>query len=265
MVLPEIVTAGVYNSRIIAKGRAASKGRTTSMFELELPLEKGGVSYIGSASTPIETDMIICAKPGQPRHTKFPFKCYYVHIILNEGMLYDLLMSTPDFFKTDRAEPYRRIFAKLVKLYNNFSAEDEILKQSLMLELIHTIGKDAAKSRVAGAQKHHLMIGQVTRYIKEHLTEELSLEQVAKTVHLSPNHFHGSFKAAVGKTLRDYVEEQRLKQAISLLLTTDRSLTEIAYDCGFSSQSYFSYVFKRRMHCTPRQYVKELNRRYEKD
>ena len=137
--------------------------------------------------------------------------------------------------------------------------------QSLILELIHTIGKDAAKSRVAGAQKHHLMIGQVTRYIKEHLTEELTLERVAQTVHLSPNHFHTGFKAAVGKTLRDYVEEQRLKLAINLLLTTDCSLAEIAYECGFSSQSYFSYVFKRRMQCTPRQYAEEQNRRYEKE
>lgn len=263
MVLPEIVNAGIYNSRIIAKGKAVSKGRTASMFELELPLERGGVSYIGSASMPITPDMIICAKPGQPRHTKFPFKCYYVHLILNEGALYDLLMATPDFFKTDRADTYRAIFAKLVRHYNTYG--DEILMQSLMLELIHTIGKDTAKGRVAGAQKHHLMIGQVTRYIKEHLTEELTLERVAQTVHLSPNHFHSSFKAAVGKTLRDYVEEQRLKQAINLLLTTDRSLAEIAYECGFSSQSYFSYVFKRRMQCTPRQYAEEQNRRYEKD
>ena len=59
MVLPEIVNAGIYNSRIIAKGKAVSKGRTASLFELELPLEGGGISYIGSTSMPITPDMII--------------------------------------------------------------------------------------------------------------------------------------------------------------------------------------------------------------
>ncbi|MBO5253398.1 MAG: helix-turn-helix transcriptional regulator [Clostridia bacterium] len=74
-------------------------------------------------------------------------------------------------------------------------------------------------------------------------------------------HHHPSF--CFGKTLRDYIEEQRIKQAIDLLLTTNDSLTQIAFQCGFSSQSYFSYVFKRRMGKTPQQYAKEVHCRYE--
>lgn len=80
---------------------------------------------------------------------------------------------------------------------------------------------------------------------------------------MSPVHFHNTFKRSVGKTLRDYVEEQRIKKAIGLLLTTDASLTQIAFECGFSSQSYFSYVFKRRMNATPREYAKTIHARYE--
>ena len=75
--------------------------------------------------------------------------------------------------------------------------------------------------------------------------------------------FHNTFKTAVGKTLRDYIEEQRIKKATNLLLTTNYSLTQIAYECGFSSQSYFSYVFKRRMKKTPREYAKEIYMSYE--
>jgi len=86
---------------------------------------------------------------------------------------------------------------------------------------------------------------------------------VAQAMSVSPVYFHTIFKSAVGKTLRDYVEEQRLKKAINLLQTTDDSLTRIAYECGFSSQSYFSYVFKCRMKQTPREYVQELYSRYE--
>ena len=89
------------------------------------------------------------------------------------------------------------------------------------------------------------------------------LNEIAEIVHLSPIHFHNCFKVSVGKTLRDYVEEQRLRKAIKLLLTTDYSLTKIAYECGFSSQSYFSYAFKRKMGLTPRQYATQVFKRYE--
>ena len=64
-------------------------------------------------------------------------------------------------------------------------------------------------------------------------------------------------------TLRSYIEQQRIKKAIDLLLTTDYALTRIAYECGFSSQSYFSYAFKRKMGKTPRQYVQDIYSKYE--
>ncbi len=108
-----------------------------------------------------------------------------------------------------------------------------------------------------------LIIEKSLNYIKEHLTENLSLETMAKFVSLSPIYFHNIFKTAVGKTLRDYIEEQRIKKAITLLLTTNDSLTKIAYECGFSSQSYFSYVFKRKMKKTPRQYAQEVYNQYQ--
>jgi len=264
MILPEIVTAGIYNSQLAAKNTKISKNRKTSMFEIELPIEEGGISYIDSNSKKITTNMIICAKPGQIRHTKFPFKCYYVHIIIHSGALYDILMNVPDFFETGKSETYKKIFTKLIKYYNNLSGSEEIILQSLMLELIYTIKNDSAKRIKKGnSNNNYTTIEMALKYIKEHLTEDLSLEKVAKSASLSPIYFHNSFKTAVGKTLREYIEEQRIKKATNLLLTTNYSLTQIAFECGFSSQSYFSYVFKRKMKKTPREYVKEIYNKYE--
>ena len=266
MLLPEIVAAGIYNSQIAAKNIKISKNRKTTMFEIELPIESGGISYLNSNSMPITPDMIICAKPGQTRHTAFPFKCYYIHIILHDGSLYDTLINTPDFIKTDKVDVYREIFKKIVKYYNTFNKNDEIILQSLLLELIYTISGDKSqsfKSQNSKTNNNHLMIETALDYIKNNLTEPLNLNEIAEIVHLSPIHFHNCFKVSVGKTLRDYVEEQRLKKAIKLLLTTDYSLTKIAFECGFSSQSYFSYVFKRKMNKTPREYAQEIYNRYE--
>ncbi len=264
MVLPEIVAVGIYNSQYAAKNTMVSKNRKTSMFEIELSIEEGGISYIGEDSMAITPCMVICAKPGQIRHTRFPYKCYFVHIILHEGVLYDALMQMPDFFETDKAEHYARLFQKLLK-YNDVSGDQEIMQQSLFLELIYTLRRDTEGLSKIGNYKNSNAIRMETalRFIKENITEELTLQTVADAVFLSPVHFHTCFKAAVGMTLREYVEERRIKIAIQLLMSTDMSLTEIAYACGFSSQSYFSFVFKRRMKMTPREYMRNLYQKYE--
>lgn len=264
MILPEIVAVGIYNSHIAAKNLKISKKRRTSMFEIELPIEDGGISYIDSNSKQINPNMIICAKPGQVRHTKFPFKCYYVHMIIHSGVLYDMLINTPDFFETEKSNIYKDIFVKLIKHYSTLADSEEIILQSLLLELIYTIKKDSTlKNKNGNFTNNYSKVEKSLSYIKEHLTEDLSLDKVAKSVSFSPIHFHNIFKTAVGKTLRDYIEEQRIKKATNLLLTTNYSLTQIAYECGFSSQSYFSYVFKRRMKKTPREYAKEIYSNYE--
>ena len=97
MIMPEIVEVGIYNSLVVAKNIRASKERRTTTFEIELPIEEGGVSYIDSSSKHIKTNMIICAKPGQVRHTRFPFKCYYVHVNVEDSGLYDTLIKIPVF------------------------------------------------------------------------------------------------------------------------------------------------------------------------
>ena len=63
--------------------------------------------------------------------------------------------------------------------------------------------------------------------------------------------------------LHEYVEEQRIKKAIDLMLSTNMTLTQIAYECGFSSQSYFSYAFKHAKGMSPRTYAKKLIGKYD--
>ncbi len=262
MELPEIVAAGRYDAHLAIKNKEVSKKRKTSMFEIELITDYGGISYIDSRAYPVLPQRVICAKPGQVRYTRPPFRCDYVHLILHQGPLYDILMNTPDSFETDQGEVYKKLFQRLISHYNLLSPKEDLLLQSILLELIYTLKKDMDRidQREAGRSP---VIEKALKFIRENPAEDLSLEKVAKEVSLSPIYFHNSFKAAVGKTLRDYVEEQRIKKAIDLMLTTEDSLTKIALDSGFSSQSYFSFVFSRRMKMTPREYLKKSLEKYE--
>lgn len=265
MKLPEIVAVGIYNSKYAAQNTKISKNRKTALFEIELPIANGGISYIDGQTSKITTDLLICAKPGQIRHTKFPFTCYYVHMIIHDIDLYNALIIAPTFIKTDKTDYYTGLFQKLCQYYKTGVKNHEIILHSILLELIYAITKDTKKSSVLKNVKNNTYpaIEKAISYIKENLTKDLSLETLAKHVSLSPIHFHNLFKSATGKTLHDFVEEQRIKEAINLLATTDMTLAEIALQCGFSSQSYFSYVFKRRMQTTPRKYLQTLNDMYE--
>ncbi len=262
--LPEIVAVGLYDSRIAVKGRTVTRPRKTTMFELELPLGEGGVSYINQHKREIDPAGIICAKPGQSRYTKLPYRCYYIHMILREGPLYDYLLELPDYIYTNEHDYYETLFRRLLLWYETGLETDELAVQSILLELIHSLVINARKRSYYDKVKHSHdeMIANVIGYIKENLTADLSLKALAEYAGFSPAHFHHCFKASTGQTLRNFVEEQRIKKAANLLTTTQYTLTEIAYECGFSSQSYFSYAFKRKMKSTPREYAREMLKRY---
>lgn len=263
MELPEIVACGVFDSRVAFKNIETSKSRSVWKFEIELALEDGGVTHIDSNAYPIRQDTVICAKPGQTRYTEFPFRCYYVHILLSEGPMRDAMNEISDSFITGKGETYRSLFVRMIRHYSSFSEDSRLLLQSRLLELIYTLRTDEARQGNTRVAARQTLIEETLNYIQDHLTEDLTLERVSKAMSFSPIYFHNTFRASVGKTLREYVEEQRIRKAIHLLLTTNDSLTKIAFECGFSSQSYFSYVFKRRMGITPRAYVRDTYKKYE--
>ena len=264
MKLPEIISVGIYNSRLAAKDKAVSQDRKTAMFEIELPLETGGVSFIDGKAQKITTDMLICAKPSQTRHSRFPYSCYYVHMIVEKGDLYDALSSCPSFVSIRDREHFISLFKKLMKYFETDKTGGEIMLGSVLLELIYSIVKNSKRSSPVSNPTNSSAVIKAVEYIKSNLAGDLSLEAVSAHVSLSPIHFHNTFKVAVGKTLHEFVEEQRLKEAINLLVTSNLTLSEIAYSCGFSSQSYFSFAFKRKMKTTPRNYTRQLNELYEK-
>lgn len=263
--LPEIILIGIYDSNIVVKNKSITNKRKTTMFEIELPIEKGGISYINDEHITIEPNLIICSKPGRLRHTKLPYKCYYIHMIINPGEIYEELMELPDFITVRDVEKYEIIFKELYKFRDNISQKDEIMIQSLVLKLIYFLVRDSEKTKKKNKinKSNQKIIESVIKYIKGNLTEDLSLNKIAEYAGFSPIHFHNCFKASTGLTLHEYVEEQRIKKAADMLVSTGKTLTQIAYECGFSSQSYLSYAFKRKMKMTPRQYTHKILSKYD--
>ena len=260
IVLPQRIWRGKYNAQVATKNRAVTKERKVSQFEIELPIENGGTSYIDGEARPILKSRVICAKPGQIRRTRLPFKCYYIHLVVREGLLYDTLLAMPNFIELSNPERIRNIFQRLCTCYAAESAEQALLQQSLVLELVYAIRCQMLSGKVGGSNQ---AIEKAIAYIQNNLTSDLCLEKLASEVSFAPSYFHKLFKAFTGKPLHKYIEDLRIRQATHLLITTEMTLTQIAYECGFSSQSYFSYAFKRHTGMTPRVYAKKIMADYD--
>ena len=98
----------------------------------------------------------------------------------------------------------------------------------------------------------------VLAYIEEHLAEDITVADLANVSCLSIFHFTRAFAAAMGVPPHRYVSRRRLESAKAMIVTGRTSLSEIAHDCRFSSQSSFTRAFRRAMSMTPAEYRRTL-------
>jgi transcriptional regulator GlxA family with amidase domain len=88
-------------------------------------------------------------------------------------------------------------------------------------------------------------------WVRNHLTEDLSVPALARHINLSERQFTRTFKAQVGTTAADHVETVRMESACRLLETTHSSIEQVAHACGFGTSETMNRTFRRRLNTTP--------------
>lgn len=95
---------------------------------------------------------------------------------------------------------------------------------------------------------------QVLEYISEHLEQDIKLADLAQLLDMSQFHFSHMFKQAIGTSPYQYLIQQRVERAKQLLKQKERSILEIALECGFNSHSHLSKQFRQVTGMTPTAY-----------
>jgi transcriptional regulator GlxA family with amidase domain len=96
--------------------------------------------------------------------------------------------------------------------------------------------------------------GNLTEWIRGNLQSDLTLETLAERIHLSPRHFVRKFKATLGVTPSDFVEQLRLDEARWLLVNGDDSVSDLAQTVGYRGDDTFRRAFERRYGIAPAEY-----------
>lgn len=99
--------------------------------------------------------------------------------------------------------------------------------------------------------KHNPVIEQIKKFIDSNIHRQITVTEISKLVFLSPNYCNSFFKKQTGMTLTEYIISRKMKKAKQLLISTDKSLTEISTAVGYDNYSYFSRTFKKVTGYTP--------------
>ncbi|MDC3416069.1 response regulator [Aquibacillus salsiterrae] len=103
----------------------------------------------------------------------------------------------------------------------------------------------------------HKSIKEAISFVEENYAMELSLKEVANYVHLNPSYFSALFKEQTNLTFSEYLTRFRLQEAKRLLITTNKTVNEIAEDVGYKTTKYFIRLFKEYEQATPSSYRKQ--------
>ncbi len=260
----EIIKFGVYDSTARKGAASTAKEQLVSSYEFEFYTADcaGGVSAEG-VLYPARRGGCTLFKPGQKQRMVVPYKCYYMNLVTQDPELCHLLDQLPVFFMLTNIDEVVLLFHKMLAVESRDTLAGRMEIQSCACRILGFLEKYGQSPRTSerNVLRHQQTLLMADQYIRDHVAEDLSLASLAKLCNLDPTYFHKLYTAAFGRTPAQRVLSQRILAAKKELLITDFPLGEIAARCGFSSQTYFCYQFKRIVGSTPGQYRSTMRSR----
>lgn len=144
---------------------------------------------------------------------------------------------------------------QLTQLEHQQDTLNDLLLKSFLVRIINA--QQADKAERTFLQMNDQLF-KVKKYIKDHLAEPITMEQLTALGNCSKRTLFRFFETYCQRTPGEYILHERMALARNLLLQPNHNITSVAYLCGFSSVSYFTKQFKQYNNCTPKEFVRRF-------
>jgi len=146
----------------------------------------------------------------------------------------------------DIAFTYSDTFIQQIEKMNS-QTEVRNYEQEMLRQLIEL-------TREKNSSKYSHPVFSALQYINNNLTQNLSLEEIAKHAYIHPNYLSSIFKKEVGCPMTDFIARRRIEESTYFVAYTDYEIADIASFYHFCNQSYYCTIFKRFLSVSPNEY-----------
>ena len=189
------------------------------------------------------------------------YKIQFMLDILDEDIQKTFLSHNYKMIKKltdEELDTFQPLFSRIVKEYNaNTFASFKIIKHLMNVLALETL-------RLMQNQNHNAlnsnMMVRALDFIHKNYTKNITMQQVADFVGLTPNYFCSKFHKETGSSFKQYLKTLQLNHAATLLRVTDASISNICAECGIPSLANFMQSFKEYYGMTPSQYRKNITK-----
>ena len=155
-----------------------------------------------------------------------------------------------------------QILQRLIFIFSENHPSKDIFADLLIQELVIRILQTESKGlyiKKSYQNPNNDRISFIIQFIRENLTEDLSVELLSEKAYMSESNFDRTFKHEMGSSPNDFISEERLKLAESLLRNPKLSIKEAYLASGFNSFSYFCRLFKKKKNLSPTEFKEKAN------
>ena len=232
-----------------------------------------GMRHVGEHISRFEGSDLVLIGPYIP-HLNFdygiktPYKKYVLHIkedfLEKTFPLMPELSDIKDLFEKARKGVYfygdskNDIGEALKNIFQLAHFEQFIAIMQLLQTMSHSAEQDTLHANPVGQHynlKEQQRLKIVYMFIEQHFQDKIDIPQMARLTHLTHAAFCRYFKKMTLLTFTEFLNQYRINQAKKLLLL-DNTVTEVCFQCGFESLSYFNRIFKKVTGASPMQFKK---------
>jgi AraC family transcriptional regulator of arabinose operon len=180
---------------------------------------------------------------------------YWCHFTATIGdMNLFQMLEMPYFVQVEDESKLEYLFEQLIQFYQKQDLTSQIRMKGVMLEIIAVFLENHHESEIQPTVTESMQkMNKVMEYIEIHLDETIMVEDLASLLHFHPNYFIHFFKHHIGFSPIQYINKLRLEKAKHLLLSSQKSISEIANSIGMDVY-YFSKFFKQHNGFSPKKY-----------